>query len=110
MDATMLSAYRFHRAWPVSAHEIGFEAQCAWAAAKAERAARDQDWVFTWTWSSEEEVAWTVTVHDQAGTLLAAIGGIGEDDEASNQWTRAWEAAVAVQALWTMTLPRTEEA
>lgn len=108
MDAMMINAYQFHRGWPVGAHEVGMAAKIAWAAAKAERVARDRAYVFNWIWDAEEE--WTVLVFTQEGECLAAIGGIDSADEASNQYTRAWEAAVAVDALWAELFQRGEAA
>jgi len=99
LESPLARAYRWHRANPVGAHEVGKEATIAFAAAKAELAAAERGWIFNWINDGDEE-GWTCVCYDAAGGVLAALGGIDDEDEASDRLTRAWQAAVAVMALW----------
>lgn len=95
----LLRAYRWHRDNPVGAVAAERAAVIAYAAAKAELVARDRGWVFTWV-NEDDESGWSCRAQDAVGTILAAIGGICDEDEADDRLTRAWEAAVAVDACW----------
>lgn len=109
MTADVMDGYRWHRDNLVDNCEVGQAARAALARAKAEIVARERGYRFTWVLGEDADEGWTVIVRDAEGTPLASIGGIDDEDEADEGRTRAWQALVAVDALWCELVPLASE-
>ena len=94
----LVDAYKWHRAHPVGAQEVGKAAVIALMAARAEAVARKRGWRFEWVYDWDEK-EWSVLCFDECDHVIGAIGG-WDDTQQHGEFERAIFAAVAVSVLW----------
>jgi hypothetical protein len=106
MTPQLLQSYRFHVLH--SACIVGEHAVSGLALARAELAARELDWSFSWEYDSDADLSWMsdaerkrdheiegCILRDAAGDVLASLWGITDAD---NTYRRTVEAELASEA------------